>query len=85
MKKSELIAAAVAGLLMAGCSSAPKPIVDVVMGECHGVNACKAQGECRGAGHACAGKNTCKGLGWVKMSHADCDDKAGTYKAESTN
>ena len=83
--KTVVITAAVTGLMMVGCASAPKPVADVVMGECHGINACKGQGECGGVGHACAGKNSCKGKGWLKMSHADCDDSAGKYKAESTN
>ena len=34
-------------------------------------------GACAGAGHACAGKNGCKGQGWVKSSRKDCKDKGG--------
>lgn len=85
MNKSVLVAAAVAGLMMAGCSSAQKTSTasDAAMGECHGINSCKGQGECGGAGHSCAGKNTCKGQGWLKLSKADCDAKKGTFKSEN--
>lgn len=83
--KTTLVAAAVAGLMLSSCSSAPKPPADVVTGECYGINACKGQGECGGTGHSCAGKNTCKGKGWVTLSHVDCDAKGGTFKSEKTN
>lgn len=45
--------------------------------ECHGVNACKGQGECGGKGHACGGKNACKGQGWISMTKEECDSKGG--------
>ncbi len=84
MKKTAILTAALTGLMMAGCASGTKAASDsssaVAQGECHGVNSCKGTGECGGAGHSCAGKNSCKGKGWVKLSKADCDAKAGTFK-----
>lgn len=86
MNKAAILTAALTGLVLAGCASGQKATSDsasVAQGECHGVNACKGQGECGGAGHACAGKNSCKGQGWLKLSKADCDQKGGKFKAES--
>ncbi len=83
MTNKALMGAAFAGLLMTtvGCasthhSSSPK----MAQGECHGVNSCKGQGACGGAGHSCAGHNECKGKGWLKMSEAACSEAGGTYK-----
>ena len=84
MNKTILLAAAVTGLMMAGCSTAGSSSgTSVAAGECHGVNSCKGKGECGGAGHSCAGKNSCKGQGWVKLSKADCEGKGGKFKAET--
>ncbi len=42
--------------------------------KCEGGNACSAQGKCEGAGHDCAGKNECKGKGWIYTAdQAECD------------
>ncbi len=83
-KTTILTAAALTGLMMAGCSSVTKSTSDsssaVTQGECHGVNSCKGTGDCGGAGYSCAGKNSCKGKGWVKLSKTDCDAKGGTFK-----
>ncbi len=82
--KGALIAAAVAGLFAANATLAAddtnkstiKNEADTV--KCSGVNACKGQGSCAGAGHECAGKNGCKGQGWEKVSSARaCTDKGG--------
>jgi len=76
--KGTMIAAAVAGLFAAGASSvasaADKKGEEVV---CDGINACKGQGSCAGAGHACSGQNGCKGQGHAKVSKADCLAKGG--------
>jgi hypothetical protein len=50
-------------------------------GECWGVNACKGQGACGGAGHECSGQNACKGQGWLSLTKPDCDAKNGKFKA----
>ncbi len=83
MNKTILVTAALTGLMLTACASNPTSSnsdSSAAAGECHGVNACKGQGECGGPGHACAGKNSCKGQGWVKLSKADCDQKSGTFK-----
>jgi uncharacterized membrane protein len=76
--KGAMIAASVAGMFAMGAapiaSAADKKGDDV---SCHGVNACKGQSSCHGAGNACAGKNGCKGQGNMKMSKADCEAKGG--------
>jgi uncharacterized membrane protein len=77
--KGTMIAAAVAGLFAAGtagmASAAPKKGGAEVM--CDGINACKGQGACAGAGHSCAGQNGCKGQGHTKTSKEDCMAKGG--------
>jgi hypothetical protein len=43
------------------------------------VNECKGTGACGGADHDCAGKNECKGKGWVKVAdEGECTTKGGT-------
>jgi hypothetical protein len=82
--KGALIAAAVAGLFLAGSAVA----ADEGKGEgktvkCSGGNACKGHGACAGAGHDCAGKNACKGQGWEKAASAkECTDKGGKVVKE---
>jgi hypothetical protein len=75
--KGSMIAAAVAGLFAmgaAGVASAKKGGEEI---QCNGVNACKGQGSCAGAGHSCAGQNGCKGQGFVKTSKEECLAKGG--------
>lgn len=76
--KSFLIATAAATLFLSGAVTAraeEKAGGDQVI--CGGINACKGQGSCAGAGHSCAGKNACKGQGHTKTSAADCKAKGG--------
>lgn len=74
--KGMMIAASVAGLFAMGASgvASAKKGEEVV---CDGINACKGQGSCHGAGHACAGQNGCKGQGHTKTSKDDCMAKGG--------
>ena len=80
-KKAMLAGAALTGLLfgVSGCSSSTTTSNEVV-GECHGMNACKGTGACGGKGHSCAGQNKCKGQGWLKLSKDECLAKSGTFK-----
>jgi len=81
--KGMLIASAAAGLILGGAVLAraeQKTGGDMV--HCAGVNACKGQGECAGAGHSCAGMNACKGQGWAEMSKDDCMKKGGKIAEE---
>ena len=76
--KSVLIATAAATLFLSGAVTAradEKAGGDQVI--CDGINACKGQGSCAGAGHSCAGKNACKGQGHTKTTAADCTAKGG--------
>jgi len=76
--KGVLIAGAAAALFLSGAVSAraeEKAGGDQVI--CAGINACKGQGTCAGAGHSCAGQNGCKGQGNMKASAADCKAKGG--------
>ncbi|MFY9314678.1 MAG: hypothetical protein WAO95_03855 [Burkholderiales bacterium] len=41
--------------------------------KCEGVNACKGQGDCKGAKNACKGLAECKGLGFKEMTKDECD------------
>ena len=75
--KGMMIAAGVAGMFAMGAAStasAAKKGEEVV---CDGINACKGQGSCAGAGHACSGQNGCKGQGHTKTSKEDCQAKGG--------
>jgi uncharacterized membrane protein len=77
--KGVLIASAAASLILAGAVLAradeQKSGGDMV--HCAGVNACKGQGSCAGAGNSCAGQNACKGKGVVDLSKDECAKKGG--------
>ena len=73
-----LIASAAASLILSGAVVARA--ADQQTGEkvhCSGINACKGQGSCAGAGNSCAGKNACKGKGLVDTSKEECMKKGG--------
>lgn len=75
--KGAMIAASVAGMFAMGASgvaSAKKGGEEI---SCSGINSCKGQSSCHGAGNACAGKNGCKGQGITKTSKEDCAAKGG--------
>ena len=77
--RGTLIATAAAGLILTGAVLAradeQKSGGDMI--HCAGVNACKGQGSCAGAGNSCAGMNSCKGKGVLDMSKEDCLKKGG--------
>lgn len=71
------LAAAAAGLFLAGTvgvSAADKTEAKV---QCAGVNSCKGKSECSSAKNGCGGKNACKGQGWMSMSEKQCLEKGG--------
>jgi hypothetical protein len=71
------LAAAAAGLFLAGTvggSAADKTEAKV---QCAGVNSCKGKSECSSAKNGCSGKNACKGQGWMSMSEKQCLEKGG--------
>ncbi|MCC6847071.1 MAG: hypothetical protein IT294_01120 [Deltaproteobacteria bacterium] len=78
-----LIASAAAGLVLSGAVGA-RADEGKTGGEvyCSGINACKGQGACAGAGHSCGGKNGCKGQGIVKTSEKECKEKGGKIVAD---
>lgn len=79
--KKVLLGLALTGMVMAtGCSTTNSSQGSKVVGECHGVNACKGKGDCGGKGYSCAGKNSCKGKGWLKLSQAECEKKGGDFE-----
>ncbi|MCG6139884.1 hypothetical protein EHQ23_00500 [Leptospira bourretii] len=78
-KSGILLGAALAGLTFTSCMSAKTQMAEKAEGECHGINACKGQGDCGGKGHACAGKNSCKGQGWKGTSEKECAEKGGKF------
>ncbi len=82
--KSALMASAVAGLFVAGSAGsafAEEKKAEAEKVKCEGVNECKAQGGCAGAGHECGGKNGCKGQGFVELTKAECDAAKAKLKA----
>lgn len=85
--KKALLTAAITGVFLAASYAVSANNVGEV-GECHGVNACKGQGDCggiksTGEKYSCSGNNECKGKGWLKLSKEDCDKKNGTFKMKS--
>ncbi|TMA79363.1 MAG: hypothetical protein E6J72_11540 [Deltaproteobacteria bacterium] len=77
-KLGVLVAGAAAGLILSGAVSAradEKSGGDVY---CAGINSCKGQGACAGAGNSCAGENSCKGKGIIKSTEKECQEKGGT-------
>ncbi len=73
MKKSALLTAALAGLVVAAPSqAAEKPAAGGEKVQCWGGNSCKGKTECATKSHGCMGLNACKGKGWVKMDKDAC-------------
>ena len=76
MKKSMLLAGAVAGILSAGAAMADEiPAHKIGLKEtvpCYGVNACAGKGDCSGPNHGCHAQNKCKGAGWLPMPKDSC-------------
>lgn len=77
--KGSLMAAAVAGLFLAGTAlSTGLSVAQTTSGDtgyCKAPNSCKGKGSCGVKGkHDCSGKNACSGQGWVKLkiSKDDC-------------
>ena len=80
--RGALVASAVAALFSAGAKAddhgnkkagAKDPV------RCAGINGCKGQGKCAGAGNGCAGQNGCKGKGWIPVKdEKTCTSKGGT-------
>lgn len=81
-RKSSLAAAALAAVAMAAGCAHMETSGKVAKIECHGVNACKGQGECGGPGHSCSGQNSCKGQGWISLTPTDCTGRGGTFTAK---
>ena len=73
-----MLAAAVATLFAAnGALAAEEAKPEGKQVKCEGINACKGQGGCAGAGHACGGQNGCKGQGITTTTADDCKAKGG--------
>ena len=72
------VAAAAAGLLLAGCANSGGTKMASADVHCSGVNSCKGQTSCKSAKNDCKGQNSCKGKGWLGMSKEDCSEKSGT-------
>jgi uncharacterized membrane protein len=73
-----LIASAAASLILGGAVLAradEKGGGEMI--HCAGINACKGQAACAGAGNSCAGQNSCKGKGWIETSKDECLKKGG--------
>ena len=75
--KRVVLAATAAALFTSGvtlmASMATAGDDNAKMVHCKGVNGCKGQSDCSGAGHDCSGQNACKGKGWKKMTADECE------------
>lgn len=81
--RGTLIAAAVAGLFVAGKVVADEHATGeggqgTAKVKCMGGNACKGKSACGTAEHSCAGQNACKGKGWIMTTEAECKTAGGT-------
>jgi hypothetical protein len=72
VNKTTAIAAAAAALFLSGAPALAAHHEEAKV-KCEGVNACKGQGACSGAGHECGGQNGCKGQGFLELTQAECD------------
>jgi len=75
ISRSSLIAAAAAGLFLAGAAgvaSADHHEAGAKI-KCEGVNSCKGKSDCKTASNSCQGKNSCAGKGFLNMTQAECD------------
>jgi len=71
------LAAAAAGLFLAGTAGVTAADKTEAKVQCTGVNACKGKSECSSAKNGCSGQNACKGQGWVSMTEKQCMEKGG--------
>jgi len=71
------LAAAAAGLFLAGMVGVTAADKTEAKVQCTGVNACKGKSECSSTKNGCSGKNACKGRGWMSMSEKQCVEKGG--------
>jgi len=71
------LAAAAAGLFLAGTVGVTAAEKTEAKVQCAGVNACKGKSECSSAKNECSGQNACKGQGWLKMTEKQCLEKGG--------
>jgi hypothetical protein len=71
------IAAAAAGLFLAGTVGVTAAERTEAKVQCAGVNSCKGKSECSSAKNGCSGKNACKGQGWMSLSEKQCLEKGG--------
>ncbi len=74
------LAAAAAGLFLAGMAGVTAADKTEAKVQCAGVNSCKGKSECSSAKNGCSGKNACKGQGWMSMSERQCLEKGGTVE-----
>jgi len=70
--------ASVAGMGGTGGASSSSGKSDLV--HCYGVNVCKGHNDCKTATHACAGRASCNGSGFVAMPSKACKDIGGILK-----
>lgn len=78
------LAAAAAGLLLAGCATSGAMDKSGSMNameakvHCAGINSCKGQTACKSASNECKGQNSCKSKGFLSLSKSDCAAKGGS-------
>jgi uncharacterized membrane protein len=84
--KSAALAFAAAALFLSGGGSATadEQGMEATKIKCEGVNQCKSHSDCKTLFSECAGKNSCKGKGFVMLTPEECDAaKARMKEAES--
>ena len=72
--KTMALASAAALLLLAGAGLATaEEGEEVAKIKCEGVNQCKSHSDCKTLLSECAGKNSCKGKGFLTLTPEECE------------
>ena len=83
-QSAALAFAAAALFLSGGSATAADQETEVPKIKCEGVNQCKSHSACKTLFSECAGKNACKGKGFLMLTPEECEAaKARMKEAES--
>jgi uncharacterized membrane protein len=84
--QSAAIAFAAATLFLSGGgpANAADPEMEVAKIKCEGVNQCKSHSACKTRLNECAGKNSCKGKGFLMLTPEECEAAKARMKEAET-
>ena len=83
--KTMALASAAALLLLAGAGLArAEEGEETAKIKCEGVNQCKSHSDCKSLLSECAGKNSCKGKGFLMLTPEECEAAKAAVQEEET-